>query len=168
MSLVTADTPEYRQTAKLIAGFWQEIGILTRLTFVEPRNMTRDVLRDRSYDALLYGVIVGSDPDQYPFWHSSQVDFPGLNLSRYANRAVDAILEKARTETDPATAGEAYRQFEDAILKDRPAAFLYAPTYTYATTDAIRGMGVSRVAHPSDRFADVTNWYMKTKGKWRF
>lgn len=168
LSLVTADTPEYRQTAQLVSGFWQDIGIQTRVTFVAPKDFNRSVLHDRSYDVLLYGVIIGSDPDQYPFWHSSQTDFPGLNLSRYANRTVDGVLEKARAAADEQDQAREYGLFQDALLKDRPAVFLYSPTYTYATTDQLKGLTIGNIFHPSDRFAGVTNWYMKTKRVWRF
>lgn len=167
LSLVTANTAEYQQIAKSVAGFWQEVGIKTDITFVEPKDFSRDVLRGRKYDVLLYGVIIGSDPDQYPFWHSTQIDFPGLNLSRYVNRTVDTILQKARETSDAEEEAKLYQQFQDAVLKDRPAVFLYTPTYTYATTDKIHGIDVTRIFHPSDRFADVTTWYMKTDTDWR-
>ncbi len=165
-SLVTADTPEYRQIAQLIAGFWQDVGVKTVVTFVAPKDVPHDVLKDRSYDALLYSVIVGSDPDQYPFWHSSQINSPGLNLSRYVNRSVDQVIEKARATSDPLEADKLYAQIEDTILKDQPAIFLYSPTYTYATTDRVQGIDVDRIFHPSDRFADVATWYVKTTGEW--
>ena len=125
------------------------------------------MLKKRDYDILLYGVIVGSDPDQFPFWHSTQVAYPGLNLSQYVNRSVDELLEKAR-ETDSAEQlQELYVQLQDTILEDRPAIFLHTPVYRYATVDDIKGFTVERVFHPADRFADVHKWYIKTKGKWQ-
>lgn len=168
LKIVTADTPEYRQAAQLIAGFWQEAGVKTTIQYVQPRDIGRLALKERSYDVLLYGFIIGNDPDQYPFWHSSQVDFPGLNVSRYVNRTVDGMLEKARETTDDAEMTKLYGQFQDAIVADRPAIFLYSPNYTYATADRVQGLNVTRISHPSDRFADVIEWYMKTKGDWRW
>ena len=168
LNLVTADTEEYRSAAGLIAGFWQELGITTNIEYVSPRDISREVLRNRDYDVLLYGIIIGSDPDQYPFWHSSQTAFPGLNLAQYVNRSVDDLLEKAR-ETDSETeAADLFGQFQDKVLEDRPAVFLHTPIYRYATTDRINGIGVERIFHPSDRFANVTEWYIKTKGEWNF
>lgn len=166
IKLVTDDTEEHKLTAELIAGFWQELGVKTNIKLVSPRDILRDVLKSRDYDILLYGVIIGNDPDQYAFWHSSQVDYPGLNLSRYVNRSVDALLVSIREETDDIKLVELYKKLQDAILVDRPTVFLYMPTYTYATTDEVRGIDVVQISHPSDRFADVTTWYMETKGKW--
>ncbi len=166
LRLVTADTPEYQQAAQLVAGFWQDLGILTEISYVRPKDLSRDILRERSYDVLLYGVIIGSDPDQYPFWHSSQVAYPGLNLSQYINRSADDLLVKAREATDTAIIADVYRQFQQLILDDIPAIFLYTPIYRYATVEEIRGIDVSRIFQPADRFANITEWYIKTKGDW--
>jgi hypothetical protein len=92
LKLVTADTQEYRKAAGLIAGAWQEIGVKTSIQYFNPKDFSRSVLKGRDYDILLYGMILGSDPDQFPFWHSTQVAFPGLNLAGYANRNADGKL----------------------------------------------------------------------------
>ena len=165
--LVTADTAEYKQAARLVAGFWQELGVKTEIKFINAKDISREALKNRDYDVLLYGVIIGGDPDQYPFWHSSQINYPGLNLARYANKKVDELLVKIR-QTD--AAGETvklYVELQKLILDDAPAFFLYTPTYTYAQSDNIKGFDVKSISHPSDRFANVTDWYIKTKGEWK-
>lgn len=168
MKLVTTDTQEYRSASERIAGFWQEIGVKTQLSYVPASSFSKDILRGRLYDVLLYGVIVGSDPDQYPFWHSSQTEFPGLNLSGYVNRAVDEVLEAAREAVDEQVVADSYVTFQELLLAQRPAEFLYMPTYTYATTGNVQGLDISRIFAPSDRFAGVIHWYKKTKGSWQF
>jgi len=167
IDIVTVDTEEYRTAAALIEASWQEIGVTVNVAFVPAREFTRTVLRDRSYDVLLYGVILGSDPDQYPFWHSSQVGSTGLNLSMYKNTTVDSLLESARSTTDPAAIATAYTSFQEQILADRPAVFLYTPTYTYAQSAQVRGFDISQIFIPSDRFTNVTEWYVRTKGTWK-
>jgi len=167
ITLVTSDTPEYKKASQLIAGYWQEIGVKTEVRFVPSRDISREILKPRKYDVLLYGLIVGENPDQYPFWHSTQIDFPGLNLSRYVNRKLDDILEKVRETSDEEELDKLYKKFQDTILEDKPAIFLYTPIYTYAVLDSIKGMEVEKIFAPSDRFADVTHWYIKTKKKWR-
>jgi len=168
LTITTVESEEYKKVAELIAGLWQNVGIKTNLEFVEPRDFSRKVLKDRDYGILLYGEIVGDDPDPFPYWHSSQIDYPGLNLGRYVNRNVDALIEKARESTDEIEVAESYKKFQEILIAEVPSVFLYMPTYTYATTDEVRGIDVARISHPSDRFADVVTWYMKTRGKWNF
>ena len=166
LTLVTSDTTEYSQAVHLIAGMWQELGIVTNISLVTPKDISKQVLKERKYDVLLYGMIVGEDPDQYPFWHSSQVDFPGLNLSKYVNRSVDTVLEEARETTDLEEQKEKYSEFQELLLADVPAVFLYMPTYTYALPDWIQGFDVVRISHPADRFNGIESWYIKTKKVW--
>ncbi len=166
LALVTADTPEYRQAAGLIVGFWQDIGVKTNVTFVEPKDM-RSALKDRAYDILLYSFILGSDSDQYPFWHSSQINYPGLNVSRYVNREVDALLTEMRSGKTKEVIADLSQKFQEKIREDRPAIFLYSPLYTYVTSDRVQGIRLSGVFTPADRFADITGWYVKTKKQWR-
>ncbi|PIT86958.1 MAG: hypothetical protein COU33_00285, partial [Candidatus Magasanikbacteria bacterium CG10_big_fil_rev_8_21_14_0_10_43_6] len=167
LRLVTADTAEYHQAADLIAGFWQDLGVQVVVSYVDAKDFSRQVLKDRNYDIVLYGIIVGSDPDQYPFWHSSQKEYPGLNLSLYVNRSVDELLVKARETDDQEELETLYSTFQDTILEDMPAIFLHTPIYRYATTDRVHGVTVERIFHPADRFSAVTDWYVKTKGDWR-
>ncbi len=166
LSIVTSDTTEYAQAAHLVAGMWQELGIVTTISLVPAKDISKQVLKERKYDVLLYGMIVGDDPDQYAFWHSSQAVFPGLNLSRYVNRSVDTVLEDAREKTDPDELATTYREFQDLLLADAPAVFLYMPTYTYALSDMIQGFDVVRISHPADRFNSIESWYIKTKKVW--
>ena len=168
LNLVTVKNEEYRKTAEIVAGLWQEIGVKTNLKFYEIKEFSREVLKPRNYDVLLYGEIIGDDPDPFPFWHSSQIDYPGLNLAKYINRNADALIEKARTAASEDERAGLYKKFQELLATELPAVFLYMPTYTYATTDKINGMGVERISRPADRFADVTGWYVKTSGQWQW
>lgn len=167
IDIVTVDTEEYRNAAALIEASWQEIGITVNVAFIPAREFSRSVLKDRSYDVLLYGVILGSDPDQYPFWHSSQVATPGLNLALYSNTEVDTLLETARSTSNEEDIAAAYTSFQEQILEDRPAVFLYTPTYTYAQSTDVQGFDISHIFVPSDRLSNITDWYVRTKGVWR-
>ncbi len=165
VNVVTADTKEYQRAGELIAAAWQEIGVETEITFLVPKDIEREALKGRKYDALLYGVIIGIDPDQYPFWHSTQAVYPGLNLASYKNRKADELLEKAREVETDEERGAVYQEFATIIDKEQPAVFLYMPTYTYATNDRVQGVSIKKISTPADRFSDLPNWFVKTS--WR-
>jgi ABC-type oligopeptide transport system substrate-binding subunit len=53
------------------------------------------------------------------------------NQTNYSNPQVDALLEKARVETNPDTRMQLYRQAEQIIIQDTPVVPLYHNvTYT--------------------------------------
>lgn len=165
IELVTVNVPEYVRAAELIRDAWIAIGVEVALTVVEPNATLRDVLAGRAYDALLYGEIIGPDPDPFPFWHSSQIAAPGVNLAQYANRRVDALLEEARTLRDANERAIRYDEFQKTVVGELPAIFLLSPSYTYAMHERVRGVEFGRLGAPADRFARINEWYVKTKTK---
>lgn len=167
LTITTLDTEEYKKAAQTIAGLWREIGVQVNINNVPQQQLKRETIKNRNYDVLLFGLIVGENPDQYPFWHSSQIDFPGLNISRYVNRTLDGLLEQAREESDEEKLKKLYTQIQTILLEEKPAIFLYTPTYTYAMADRIKGVEVDRIFTPSNRFSNVTDWYIKTKHVWK-
>lgn len=163
LTLTTVQDPEFVRAAELIAQELAAIGIKTEVTAVESTSFFASVIEPKSYQILLTGTLLGIDPDPYPFWHSSQNRVGGLNLALYANRNADTLLETARTAVNVDDRAKAYRDFQDLIAADIPAVFLYQSTYAYAISTKIKNANVTRIISPADRFADITEWYIKTK-----
>ena len=167
VAITTANTTEYNKTAEAVAKMWRMIGAQTNIITITPRQISREALRNRNYQIILYGEIIGSDPDLFPFWHSSQVNFPGLNLSCFADRTADKLLEDARSNNDPASQGEYYKKFQDILDKELPAIFLYTPSYYFGVDKQIKGVNIGEISSPAERYSNLSNWYIKTKWIWK-
>lgn len=167
VTLTVVDQPESVNAATVVKNGWSALGISVTIDAVAASDIHRDVIAPRTYEALLYSQLLAADSDPYPFWHSSQVKDPGLNLAMFADREADAALEAARTTTDPAARQEDYKKFLAVLSDQLPAAFLYSPSYTYAIPEGMKGFGGTWVNSPSDRFATVTSWYLKTARVWK-
>ncbi len=167
VTLTTIDQPESLNTATIIKNGWTALGVSVTVNAVAPSDIYRDVIKPRAYEALLYGQLLGGDLDPYPFWHSSQIQDPGLNLAMFADRDADAALEAARRTADPSVRTQQYAKFLSILADQQPAAFLYSPSYTYAIPADLKGFGGTRVNDPSDRFATVASWYLKTSRQWK-
>lgn len=167
VTLTTVNQPENTKAAELIKESWETIGVKVNLNIVEGSKISREVIKPRNYEILLFGIIVGSNPDPYPFWHSSQIQDPGLNLSMLANRNVDKFLEDAKTTSDPEKQKELYQRFYDILTSEIPAIFLHNPTYTYVVDKKIKGIYIDRIIVPADRFNNIEDWYIKTKRRWQ-
>lgn len=167
LAITTVEIPEYQAVAELVKKQWQALGIQTSITVVRKADIKKEILRGHNYDILLYGEIVGADSDLFPFWHSSQIDAPGLNLALFSNRNADKILEEARIATDTQKRDGLYKQFQDILAEEIPAIFLYTPTYTFMINKDIKGVQISHLTSPADRFMFLADWYEKTAWKWR-
>lgn len=162
-TLATLKWPELEKVALLITEQWREVGIAVSVEFHELGALQQNVIRQRDYQLLLFGEILGLLPDPFSFWHSSQKNHPGLNLALYENDDVDKLLKDAREEMDDITRRNLYRKFQEKVTEDIPALFLYDPTYIYPVRKGVRGIEPALIADPSMRFVDVVHWYVETK-----
>jgi len=167
ITITTADTNEYQKAAEVLAKNWRKIGVQVEINSVPSRQINSEIIRDRNYDVLLYAAIVGSDPDLYPFWHSSQIKYPGLNLAMFSNQKADQILEKARSVGSVEDQNEYYKKLQDILNEEMPAIFLYTPTYTFAADSSIKGITDIKIFNPSDRYNNIGGWYIKTNKTWK-
>lgn len=166
LSIATADTPELKESAEFVANAWRTLGVQTDVHIYSLTELNTAIIRPRAYDALLFGEVVGRTLDLYAFWHSKERQDPGLNLSLYANSKADTILTKARTTNSGKERESLYRSFADIVVKDTPAVFLFAPTFSYAIVDDINGVTLDRIGDPSDRYLNVYEWYTTTERVW--
>lgn len=166
-TISTSNVPELKQSAEILKDIWTKLGANVKVEIFEPSDLTQKVIRPRKYDSLLFGNVVGRDLDLYPFWHSSQRNDPGLNIALYTNIKADKALETIRTTSDEEKKTDAYKAFETEIQNDVPAVFLYSPDYIYATSKDIHNLEISNITTPSERFMNVSKWYVETDKVWK-
>lgn len=163
-SLSTSDTPELKQTAELLKSMWKNIGVEVEIKIFEIGDLSQNVIRPRKYEALLFGEIIGRDPDPFAFWHSSQRNDPGLNIAMYANITVDGLLEEARAISDKDERNKKYKEFQKEVAKDMPAIFLYSPRFIYIIPEFLKMRDeIKNITIPSERFSQIHKWYIKTR-----
>jgi peptide/nickel transport system substrate-binding protein len=161
--LTTVDDPEFSDVADAIAAQVAAAGIKVTVDKVPQDALFSSVIPSREYEMLLAGSVLGPEPDLKPLWHSSAAKAPGLNFAGYANRNADALIEAAAAAVTPDERAKKLRELQDLIAADLPAVFLYQSSYAYAVSDKVRNVSFERVSVPSDRFADVREWYIKTR-----
>jgi peptide/nickel transport system substrate-binding protein len=157
------DTPELHAVAEELRRQWEALGVAVNVIPVSSISLQNDVLKGRSFDVLVSGELYGVFPDPYPFWHSSQVPYPGLNVSQLVNKNVDDSIVIIRTTADQNARTEAFIKFATAVTESTPAIFLYQPTYPYALPNTLQAVEIPAIVSPADRFADIHEWYLKTK-----
>lgn len=161
LRLVTLSNSNYEKIAEQLANNWRQLGVEVEIVAVDNLELQQNYIRSRNYDVLLYGQNLGLDSDVYSFWHSSQVNDPGLNVSAYKNTDADKLLEAGRLAKDQKYKATRYAGFVDIWAKDVPAVILYSPYYSYAQSDAVRGFNSVKISAPSDRFYNIYDWYIK-------
>lgn len=162
-NLTAADTSEYRTVASALSRQWKQIGAQVNVQYLDPSDF-QNSLTYHNYQAILYGISIGADPDVFVYWDSSQADIRAanrLNLSEYTNKTADASLEAGRTRIDPEIRAVKYKPFLQAWQQDAPALGLYQPRLLYLTNGPVSGLSDQPISSPVDRFMNVQNWEIR-------
>lgn len=163
INLVTTDWDQLSQTAEILKDQWAKVGAKVNVSSYPISDIQQNYIRPREYDALLFGQVIGADPDPYSFWDSDNKKDPGLNLSLYGDSTSDNLILNGRTEFNPEKRAQDYIQFQQGLEKAVPAVFLYSPEYIYPTSASIHGLNAQTLVSPEDRFWNVNQWYIATK-----
>jgi peptide/nickel transport system substrate-binding protein len=159
-----ADTDANRVAiGQRIAEYLQAIGVDAS---VEPQGGTalvQDCILPRRFEAVVYGWDQGPDPDPYAAWHSSQMREHGLNLSGYSHYRLDRVLSEARQTHDIDRRMVLYREFQQIFAEQVPSIPLLYPVCNYFVDKSVQGIGLGVLFDPASRFANVDEWYVKTK-----
>lgn len=161
-SLIVPDIAFLKETAEIIKDNWAEIGVRLTLTVLSPAEITRDTIKTRNYQMILFGNILRTSPDLFSFWHSSERFSPGLNLALYDNRTVDTLLETIRKEFDEDERNKDLTRLQTIIYEEVPAIFLFSPHYLYAHPKDLGGFEPGLIVTPAHRFQGVAKWYLET------
>ncbi len=163
INLVTTDWEELTKTAEILKAQWEKVGVKVNVTPFTISDIQENYIRPREYEALLFGQVIGADPDPYYFWHSDNKKDPGLNLSLFGNSDSDKLIDEGREEFDAGKRAEKYIDFQKNVAKEIPAIFLYSPNYIYPVNGRVQGTNIQTLISPSNRFSEANSWFIKTK-----
>jgi len=163
-SLLTNKDPVRRQMIEEVARQLWEIGVKIVPIVEDSSWVVNEALRPRNFDALLYGWgNLPSDPDPYLMWHSTQIGGDGQNYAGLDNVDIDQLLEQGRQSIDQGERAELYQDFQDLFAEEVPSLLLYYPVYNYAVDEMVKGVQLSAMMDPGDRFRTIAQWYIKTR-----
>lgn len=165
-TLTTINQPQLIEVAEILKTQWGKIGVSVEIKTLDISEL-KQIIKERNYDSLLFGEVLGSIPDPFTFWHSSQKNAPGLNLSGYENKEADKLLKEARETLDKNIRKEKYEKFQNILIEDAPSVFLYSPDYLYLVSNKIKGIASKKIVNPAKRFSNIENWYIQTRRVWK-
>jgi ABC-type transport system substrate-binding protein len=58
---------------------------------------------------------------------------------------------------------EKLEEFQEILLDDAPAIFLYNLEYQYFVSKEVKGIKGGLIVDPSKKFVEINNWYIKEK-----
>jgi peptide/nickel transport system substrate-binding protein len=166
-NLTVPDIKEYADGASLIVEAWKNFGAKVELKKIDPSLLSKEVIKSRNFDALLYADRYDSSLDLYPFWHSTQSFDPGLNLTSYYNKELDQLLSQAQAQKPEAKA-ETNKKIQTIMVNELPAIFLYQPNVLLINSANLRSTIQPTLLTSGYHYLDAVNWYTQTDRVWKW
>lgn len=163
LTVVSIKDSQYQFVAEFVAQKLRQFGIEVELKLIDTNNESlfgaQEIFKQKNYDILVYEINLGTDPDVYGFWHSSQVGSMGLNFSNYSNKTVDDLLATARLRSNKGLRQAKYNNFLRQWLDDVPAVGLLRSNLFYYSLPEVSALdGITNIASVSDRYYTILNW----------
>ncbi len=167
IKLVYKNDETLEKVAKKLQEQWKPLGINCLLIGQDFGDLQSNFLKTRNYDILLLGERLGGNIDLYPYLHSSQLKYPGLNFSVYKNVAVDNLLDKIRLTIDEKEQKKLLAQVYEKISADMPFLTLYTPYNTAFIHKRINDAFLpSYPSVPEQIYSLINSWYIAEKQIW--
>ena len=166
LDVATVNSGYLPGVAEAIKTELEGLGFEVNLTvYEENQDFINNVVSKRNYDVLVYEVELGTDPDLLPYYHSSQVNSSGLNLSNYRDVFVDDLLLGARDAMNDEVRVKKYEMFLERWVAGVPAIGLYQPNLTYYYNKNVRTFNDVQLVTALDRFSDIDEWAVNKSTK---
>ncbi|HEU0050909.1 MAG TPA: ABC transporter substrate-binding protein [Patescibacteria group bacterium] len=167
LTISVPDQADLLKVADYLKRRWSLLGVRVTIQAVNPEDLLRTALDDRSYQVLVWNILLSPDQDLSPFWASKNTVNRGLNFSNLASRDIDTALDAISSATGTTALETARVRLAQTIENQYPAVFLLRPAYAYLVNARIHGVTNQRISRPSDRLSNTATWYIKSGWKWK-
>jgi len=136
-TLVTPTTSDAQRIALVVQAMTREAGFDVKIQSTEFAT-SLNMADKGDFEAYVLAWSGRADPDGnlYSFDACKQP----LNYAGYCVAEVDELLNRSRSERDPAERKKAYEQIAARVLKDRPIVYLYHRNWLWAYNAKLTGM----------------------------
>lgn len=141
-SIWTNDNPQRQQIAIILQEALKQLNIEVSIEVME-WGAYLDKTKTGEHDMFILGWSPSTgdaDGALYPLFHSS--DMGNNNRTFFSNSEVDKLLEAGRVETDATVRAQIYKDVQEIINTEAPAAFVHHQAYLTGVSNKVTGFSV--------------------------
>lgn len=162
ISITTVNNKELVDTANFIANSWKKLGVEVEIKTID-RSELQTVVRDRDFDALLFGFSVKDVSDYEHYFHSRERSFPKLNIANYSSKTADKLLEELNSESDLVKREQLFTELSKVLETDLPVILLYKPLFLQAVTGKINLIIPDTLSKEEEKYKLIEHWFTQTE-----
>ncbi|MFX0548598.1 ABC transporter substrate-binding protein [Hathewaya histolytica] len=155
--LYSSSKESEKKMAQVIQEQLSKIGIKVDLVGTDEQNLTDMLIgtKNRDYDLVINGYVMGVEPTGYEQIYSSKAKF---NPSVYLNKDLDSLWQKASLKKDETERKELYEKIQTIISEDIPVQPIFYGTSKIAVTSNLAGIEEAKLV-PIYMFEDLSKLY---------
>lgn len=146
-------------TNELIQQDLKKIGVVADLNSMEWNAYIQKVVVQRNYTATVNWWVYPSDPDVFPYYHSTAAG-KGFNIPGVKDQKLDDLLVKGRAAADVESRKAAYRELQRYMADTLPYIFLWYPEEIDVLASDLRGVPDLNLR---DAMHYVQDWWLAKK-----
>jgi peptide/nickel transport system substrate-binding protein len=121
VTLKTSTDESTHLLGEALADEWKRVGVTLKLRPLETATFYSDITRGSFELYTLRWVGANNDPDMFSYVFSSKREPPaGANRGHYHNPALDALIDKQRSEMDQEERKTLLSQIQNVVAEDEP------------------------------------------------
>ncbi|MDG1990057.1 MAG: ABC transporter substrate-binding protein [Dehalococcoidia bacterium] len=159
LRLITTSDLQMTLFANEIKDYLQQLNVNIEIFQITNNNQLLSIIEKREFDFILLNVTGKPDPDPYLAWHTSQVIYPGLNISGLNDIVIDKLIENGRTNYDRYERLKIYESFNQRFQDISPSIVISNPVYSYITKSSLIGVESMFLQNHADRLKHIYKWY---------
>ena len=167
LNIVTVRSGYLPEVSEKLAEEIRSLGVQATVTAYDSnQDFLFNVLTQRAYDILVYEIGFGADPDLFAYFHSTEANGNGHNLSSYRNSIVSDLVLSARSTMNETLRARKYENFLKYFVDDVPAIGIYQTNLNYFVNKNVRSFSSeNKLVTPLERFIDVKRWGIEPTSK---
>ncbi|MBR1802338.1 hypothetical protein IJ768_03930 [Candidatus Saccharibacteria bacterium] len=167
LNIVTVRSGYLPEISEKLAEEIRSLGVEASVTvFDSGQDFVLNTLSQRNYDILVYEIGLGTDPDLFAYFHSTEANQNGHNLSNYKNTVVSDLVLSARSTMNQDLRTKKYENFLKYFVDDVPALGIYQINMIYFVNKNVRSYSQdNHLVVATDRLYDVEHWGIETTTK---
>ncbi len=133
----------------------------------DANSLLQNEIKNRDFEMLLFTTEIESSYDLYAFLHSSQRNYPGLNITGYTSKNLDLQIENIKAATSSLAMQDSLLDIREEFYKE----YFYIPIYTPFSLMYIRdNLNINlptKIKNYKNIFNDTENFYSEKEKVWR-
>ncbi len=166
INLTIVDNEKQNKIAESVKESLSKINININIVKESQSEILNNIIKNRDFEILLYSIEINNPEDLYAFWHSSQRNAPGLNITGYTSTSFDKNLTLIKTSSSTEEIKNSLENMKEEFYLEYPYIPLYTTTEYLEIKNGLTLETPKQISNKKELSGDILNWHKEKEKIW--